>query len=206
MMRRDFLEKNKIRYSEDYLYAEDMGLYKDILKHGGKLSMLPEPLLRYGIAKNRKKPEKYGQIQYDSSKKVQKEKLAPFGIYNSDDLNVNAPDEKCIYLRQLEKANKDKHILDQEVLEGVVNRQCPRNIRNAVIASRPGERQFWIERLGTREVSKFSDRFPGVVLKETDAKIMIQWKEWRCEVYRKTAKNEWLYESDCPKPKKGAAQ
>ena len=52
MFRSEFLKDNGIRYREDILKAQDYGIMADILKHGGNISKIRKPLLRYRIHEN----------------------------------------------------------------------------------------------------------------------------------------------------------
>jgi lipopolysaccharide biosynthesis glycosyltransferase len=47
MIRKSFLESNKIAYNSKALYAEDYNLWKDIILKGGRISNIPKVLLRY---------------------------------------------------------------------------------------------------------------------------------------------------------------
>lgn len=49
MMRKEFLEKNGIRY-QDYFPADDYKLWFDIARKGGKFYMVPQPLLSYRLS------------------------------------------------------------------------------------------------------------------------------------------------------------
>ncbi len=49
MFRADFLRQNSIKYREDILKAQDYGIMADILKAGGVIKKIHEPLLRYRV-------------------------------------------------------------------------------------------------------------------------------------------------------------
>lgn len=49
MFRTDFLKLNSIKYREDILKAQDYGIMADILKSGGIIKKMHEPLLRYRV-------------------------------------------------------------------------------------------------------------------------------------------------------------
>lgn len=51
MFRSEFLHDNGIRYREDILKAQDYGIMADILRAGGTIRKLDEPLLRYRVHK-----------------------------------------------------------------------------------------------------------------------------------------------------------
>ena len=49
MFKADYLEKHGIRYREDIIKAQDYGIMVDILKGGGEIRCIREPLLKYRI-------------------------------------------------------------------------------------------------------------------------------------------------------------
>ncbi len=49
MLRTEFLENNKIRYRNDILKAQDYGIMADILRVGGVINRISEPLLKYRV-------------------------------------------------------------------------------------------------------------------------------------------------------------
>ncbi len=53
MMRKSFLEKNNVWYKEKNVYAEDCSLWVDIILAGGKITNLPDVLLKYRVGHTR---------------------------------------------------------------------------------------------------------------------------------------------------------
>lgn len=52
MFRRDFIKKNNIKYDSNLWHAEDYDLYYQILSNGGKITNLPDVLLKYRVHAN----------------------------------------------------------------------------------------------------------------------------------------------------------
>ncbi|WP_278527475.1 glycosyltransferase family 2 protein [Bacteroides acidifaciens] len=46
-IKKEFIVRNNLRYSDDYIYCEDYKLWVDIAKAGGKFANIPETLLQY---------------------------------------------------------------------------------------------------------------------------------------------------------------
>lgn len=46
-IKKEFIDKNNLRYSDDYIYCEDYKLWVDIAKAGGKFANIPQTLLQY---------------------------------------------------------------------------------------------------------------------------------------------------------------
>ena len=52
MLRADYLREHKLKYRPQYIYAEDYKLWTDIAREGGKLHIIPQPLIEYRISEN----------------------------------------------------------------------------------------------------------------------------------------------------------
>lgn len=51
-IRKSFLDENSIRYSEEYIYAEDYKFWIDVFKAGGVFANIPQILLLYRCHSN----------------------------------------------------------------------------------------------------------------------------------------------------------
>lgn len=78
MIRRKFLEKNKIYYDEDYIYSQDFELWTRCCKKC-KISIIPKIGLKYRIHKKQISTEK-AQVQSDLYYKVLKRNLKELDI------------------------------------------------------------------------------------------------------------------------------
>ena len=189
IIRRDFLEKNHIRYNPKYLYAEDTGLYKDILEKGGKISSLDEGLLHFGYVKNVIKPEKYSYIQSETFKQVQKEKLAPFFDAPYEILGAfNSSKDKCTMLTNMITPNKKLKILNQEVLEKRQKAICTKE--NLIADSIEAIHTSWNDYIHVDEKDKtfFRVSVPsetGKIIKEDASTVTVKWTNYGTEVFTK---------------------
>ncbi len=126
MMRRDFLKKHQIWYTEKYKYAEDRVLYADIIKAGGHIHSLPDVLLYYRYFSS-KKPANYGK----------KQAYSVYG-FHADYFKVFVPmtlwdfykTPKCDRLRHMERLNPEKRLVNQEVLEQYIRQECDSSNEN----------------------------------------------------------------------------
>ena len=50
-IKKEFIDKNNLRYSDDYIYCEDYKLWVDIAKAGGKFANIPQTLLQWFVSK-----------------------------------------------------------------------------------------------------------------------------------------------------------
>ncbi|MBR5130311.1 MAG: glycosyltransferase family 2 protein [Alphaproteobacteria bacterium] len=193
IFRKDFLDKHKIRYRADNLYAEDCGLYADILNAGGKISTLQEHLLRYGVKKNLIKPKDYSYIQYDTYKKIQKEKLSR--LFDVDDSLLGHSREtpiKCQIWEKMVDANKTKNIVNQKVLEETLKKYCPTDIANATWV----KHKFWDDFFvfeGKNRIHRYANKDAATIIKDTPNTLVIKWDRYGTEEFKKQDKNKLIF-------------
>lgn len=199
IIRRDFLEEHKIRYDEDYLYAEDCGLYKDILNKGGKITSMNEGLLHFGYTKDVTHPEKYSYIQGETFKKIQKEKLEPFFDAPYDMLGAfKSIENKCAILKQMVPINKEKKILNQFVLEKMQSDVCAKalDMEKAVKIKHP----YWTDHIVINDDHTFLRvdirEETGKIKKNKNNTVTITWDKWPAEIYKIENDKYWIYIKD----------
>ncbi len=79
MIRKSFLTEHNLSYNLEDLYAEEYGLWKEIIIHKGKLANIPEVLLKYRTHKKRLSSENStAKIQTKNALKIKKELLSRF--------------------------------------------------------------------------------------------------------------------------------
>lgn len=121
MIRNNFLKQHNIHYVDDYALAEDMPFWRDIIwKFDGKVSNLPDVLL----IKDTDAPKSYGYAwrQWESVKQFGKDSMKM--ILGDKIPNTTS---RCVYYKYLEKLNKQKKIVDENILKTYINRSCPKN-------------------------------------------------------------------------------
>ncbi len=190
MMRRDFLNKHHLRYDPKYLYAEDSGLWKDILNKGGKISSLNETLVYFRYSKNVSHPPRYLQIQNETYKHIQQEKFTPFWKdipYEWLSMQISN-EHKCIILKKMIESNKKLKILNQKVLEKQHLAICEKETlkKNGILVIHPQ----WSDYLYINDDHKtfFRIDYPddtGRIVLENNNTVTVQWDNWGVEVYKK---------------------
>ncbi len=197
IIRRDFLEKHKIRYDMAYTYAEDCGLYKDVMAKGGRISAMHENVLYFGYVKGLTKPKKYSYIQGESFKKVQKEKLKPFFDAPYEMLGAFTSDEvRCQILKKMAPVNKTKKILNQTVLENRIEQICRPYETPAFVIDI--QHPYWKDKFALDETRKKFYRLStpnetGKIVNEDEKTVTISWDNWDEEVYEKETPEKWVY-------------
>ena len=192
IFRKDFVNKNNIRYRSDNLHAEDCGLYADILNAGGKISVLQEHLLKYGVKKNLNKPENYGYIQYDTFKKIQKEKLSRlFDVDESLLGHARETPTKCKIWAQMIEANKTKNIVDQKTLENIHTKHCPTDINASIWVKHKFWDDFFIFE-GEKRVHRYSNKDAATVIKNTADTLIVDWDKYGTEEFKKQRNNKYI--------------
>lgn len=186
-IRRSFLNKNHIRYNKEYLYAEDCGLYKDILNKGGKITSVAEQLLHLGYIKGLSHPEKYSHIQGETFKKIQKEKLDAFFDVPYEMLGAfKSVANKCEILNKIVPVNRDKKILNQKLLEKLQTETCQKaeKLKDAIEVKHP----TWEDHIDIRKDGSFSrveaPRERGRIKYNNDNTVTLYWDKWKAEIFR----------------------
>lgn len=115
LIKREFIEKNNIKYNSNYTYAEDYNFWKDIILHDGKIANIPEKLLQYRFhSTSATQLPETARIQEESAEKIRGELLNRF--YNRKK-TVNTI-KQLIFKYPFEKNNK-KYI--SNVIENMKN-------------------------------------------------------------------------------------
>ncbi len=196
MMRKDFLNKHNLRYPE-YLYAEDVGLWKNILEKGGKVSAMAEGVMFYRTLDLLPSPrsDDYFEVQQQSWRQVQKEKLLRFFPVTRKDLF--AADNnlgRCKILKKMVEVNKTKKLVNQKGLEKYFGDNCTADFENAQFVKHP----YW-----ESMVSVKGDRFErneqegGDIVARKGDTITVKWDHWDAEVFKKTKDGyEYLRDKD----------
>lgn len=122
MLRREFLDKHNLKYPRGYDYAEDYKLWTEVSLIGGKLFIIPEPLLEYRISENQASCI-HQEEQYDSALKIKNELLQTI-------LNSNGIRRKKVFFelyRLLSDMNEQNLLTPEEIFVmfySVLNRYC----------------------------------------------------------------------------------
>ena len=204
IIRRDFLENNHIRYNPKYLYAEDTGLYKDIFEKGGKISSIDEGLLHFGFVKNVIHPEKYGYIQGETFKQVQKEKLAPFFDAPYEILGAfNSNKDKCTILTNMLAKNSELQIVNHDLLSKRQKAICYRE--NLIADSIETIHKLWKDYIHVDEKTKtfFRVNVPGEagkIIEEDPFTVTVKWNNYGTEVFTKEDNGKkWRFKEEIKK-------
>lgn len=199
IIRKKFLDKNNIKYDEKFLYAEDCGLYKKVFENGGKISVLKEPVLVFGYVKKLKKPNNYGYTQAESFKRLQKEKLSPFFNAPYEILGAfNGTVKRCIMLKEMVKVNKEKKILNQDILEERFTNMCPQKGEDAIFLVHPNWESFILfddkkENIKRKDVPTEIAK----IIDHTDKYITIKWQKYPTpETFIKNHNDEYIFSEE----------
>ncbi len=189
MMRRDFLNKHHLRYNPKYLYAEDSGLWKDILNKGGKITKINEKLLYFGYVKNVERPPSYHRIQNESYKQIQLEKIKPFWEdvpYNWLSMYVST-EHKCLIYQKMIESNEKLKILNQTVLKKAYDFSCVKNkiLKDDIFVSHPN----WTDWIRFKDKKNFYrvdiPEETGKIIREDNETVTIKWDHYGTEVFIK---------------------
>ncbi len=177
-IRRDFLEKHAIRYNEKYVAAEDRKFWLDILDAGGKIVNIPEVLLLFRI--HGTNPTEYYINQIKNKKQFWIDEIFPrFDIAKTNTFLT------CQILEQMVEKNKEKKILNQQILQEKYNKKC--QVEKVIHHLWKDAFVFEGNRLCRQKVPTDCAK----VISKTKDELVIRWDKWGEETFvRKN--NEWV--------------
>ncbi len=117
MVRRDFLEKNHIRYRADQGGVEELAFYEQIFAHGGHMANLPEALYHYRMHGDN--PKSY----YREGKEFAGRFFATY--WNRFFPDRARPDAFCDRVRLMAEENKRASRFDAPSVRQIETRLCP---------------------------------------------------------------------------------
>lgn len=123
MFRRDFLEKNNIRYNEEFMASEDCDLLRQIFVAHGKAGYINKVLMKRRVHKT-------NSDEYYNAQRVYSVKTAfQFRRDMGFPKNLIASNHYCTVLKTAVDLNKTKRFLDQKRLEKIAAYECAKAAR-----------------------------------------------------------------------------
>lgn len=178
MMRRDFLEKNHIRYTKKYVNSEDMDFwFKITLLHNGLLSSLPDVL--YKRKTDSIKKANYRSIQIKSFNQYIKDS---FKYFLGEDAQCDDP---CVCLKKLQYNDKFKQLVDLQKIKLYIAATCPSG--HAIYVKHDEWTDYLIFDKDNR-VHRFYKRYAATILEKSNDKITLKWDDWDKETLIKDDK------------------
>lgn len=176
MFRRDFFNKNNIRYNPSYPAAEDYKLWQDIFLAGGSLDCLPEQLTEYAVGGGHS--GSFYQNQRSSSEQIRLIYLNRLFPTNENTLK----EPHCLILKRMQDANKTKHLLDETLLQRKLDEDC-KNYSNDYIISHPNWTDHFIFDSDKRLRRANNPSQTATLISNQDGILMIKWDNWGTESF-----------------------
>lgn len=170
MLRKSFLDDKKLMYNQSYKSAEDYKLWSDVVRRGGKIYCLQEPLIEYTRAGDN--PFSFYRNMGISSRQVRIDMLSDF--FDNPEEIVRYP--KCDILRQLVDKNKDKKILNQTRLEDEAERSCPKSDLDAWRVKHPFWQDYLILSQDKKSIYRFDGRDKARVISFEGNELVLKWE------------------------------
>ena len=175
MLRRDFLEKNKIRYTDKYKNAEDMDFwFKIAWVYNGLISNMPEILLRRKTDSVKKSG--YYITQRASVEQYQQD---AFKYFLGEDAQC---EEHCVCFEKLFENKKFQELVDQKKAKEHMLSICPQV--PAFYVKHPDWNDYLIPDNDGR-IHRFNFNISGTLLKQDDNSFTLKWDDWGEETFEK---------------------
>lgn len=117
-IRREFIDKHKIRYREKYKNIEDRPFWTEIMDAGGVITNIPEVLLQYRL--HYSNSADYYKVQVAGKILYHKELMARLIGDAAYDDNIHNCDKYSMLL----DVNKEKNLLNQAKLKKMIGTKC----------------------------------------------------------------------------------
>ncbi len=117
MWRHDFIKEHDIKFNSEISVSEDLVIYDEVLKHGGKMVTLPEALYKYRVHHSNPKEyyRKIGILQ-KTFYKTRWNRFYP---------DVEYPKTQCERLKYIQKNNNH---FNQSIVDSMVKKHCKTHI------------------------------------------------------------------------------
>jgi len=128
--KREFVQKNFIRYDENLISAEDYDFWRQFVTHGGKLAKMTDVLVYRRV--HHTNSEKYYNAMIDNSLEIHKKMFSRFFIPTPEEIKFEySIPEKCNLLKKIMTVNSQKPKMPQIYLENRYKAYCPADLENA---------------------------------------------------------------------------
>lgn len=128
LMRKNFFIENKVFYREDIKYADDYGLYVDMIKKGARFHHIDDIQHIYNDV--REHSSAFHQEQYDESIRIKSELHQWGGLNYRDYFDLDVEDFVCAILKDLKKTNLELKRFSQALIEKDYDLLCVKKIQN----------------------------------------------------------------------------
>lgn len=189
MFKRDFIEKYNIKYNEKYVSAEDYDFWKQFIINGGNLISVTTPVTF--VRRHRTNDEPYYEKMVENSTIIQNELLHRFfdEIPDIQKTDIDLLD-KCKMLDEVEKANKSKKVIPDELIADYKDSLCPPRIKDAYFLVHPAWSYFITTNGDQCKVWKGDLR--GTYEKKDDL-LIIDWLQYPAETFKKHPEKDAYY-------------
>lgn len=174
MLRRSFLDKNRIRYNAAYPAAEDYKLWQDIFLAGGSIDCLQEQLTEYTVGGGHSGD--FYKNQSHSSKQIRLIYLNRFFLADEDTFKENP----CLTFKKMVEANRTKHLVDEKLLQAKHTEYC-KDTENSYYIWHPHWADIFVFNSATRVHRSADPSQTATLISNKDNILTIKWDKWGTE-------------------------
>ena len=180
LYKRSFTLKNKIRYNDRLLSAEDYDFWRQFVLFGGRMASIKDTLAYVRFHSSNSK--EYYTAMSKNALDVKRKMLSQFFLCKDEDVKyVYSQKEKCALLRKMLDGNLKNPKLPHHYLENRFAAQCPVDFETALYLKHPFWSDFLVE-LKDGKWQRLRTKDKGQVVIEDD-KITIVWDSWPKETF-----------------------
>lgn len=182
IFRRDFIEKNKIKYNSHIKAAEDYDFWAKIVIAGGEIHAATPRISLILMRLHKSNPHDYYRNMIKTAS-ITSQKLLSF--YN---ISPNEQRNKCLSLKKIIQSSNN--FLNQEEQQKGLSHYCPQN-PNAFLVKHLVWHDYFIIEKNQKEVCRYSNQHDYAQIINWDGKkLKIKWKDWGIENFLLNDKHE----------------
>lgn len=182
ILRRDFFEKEKIKYNEKYLAAEDYDLWKQVLLKGGKIAGFGN-VVTIARFHNSNAPDYYASM-VSNTNQIKKELFEQFFAVDIKEIKWNFSEiERCLMLEKVAQGNAERLVMSPQIIDDFKQQRCPPANSNWVYVKHPKWKSFVV--LGQNaEAQRHASKVRGTYVWDKD-NLKIEWEKEGSEMFKK---------------------
>lgn len=191
--RREFVQKNHIRYDASLISAEDYDFWRQFALMGGGMSSISDVLVY--VRQHSSNSSEYYQKMTSHSINIHKKMFLRFFVPTEKELKVQyTTHEKCQILKKIMSSNLKNPKMPQIYLENRYNAYCPADLdRSYYLVHRANGWEGYLEQLDENIWKRIETKDKGKLVKIGNDKIEVHWSGYPKESFVRQSDGTWEF-------------
>ena len=191
--RREFVQKNHIRYDANLISAEDYDFWCQFVMAGGRMSSISDVLVY--VRRHLSNSSEYYQKMEAYSINIHKKMFSRFFTPTKQELKFQyTTREKCQILQKIMQANLKNPQIPQIYLEKRYHAYCPSDLDAAYyLVHRPNKWERYFAQIDETTWQRVQTKDKGNLVKIGDDKIEVHWIGYPMESFARQSDGTWEF-------------